>query len=360
MFGLTKKKIIDFVSVLLGGDCDDGSSEDIETFKEIEESMNRSGSADLLRYEGGILKVKLLECLYKNKEKSVAVDKVQVDLSNIAGEISDEVKRKISDALKPEFCLPVARKQVDEYWLFLAERRGFDNVRKIVDAGMWGSDRLVKPLYCQDNCFYYEFVGVDGHSVTLRNAFTEMSADEVIYAFSESLQGVAALHNKSVIHGDFKPQNILMEPGGGAKLMDYGLSREYCDGNSFPGLDGHGEDRLVGTLLFSSANHYMDDYKKWGIDSYAVGVSLRYLHAKNSIISPVMYQYICGLPDPKRYNDSRDSVLEAIADKLVAFGDEQITVAQACNAIRVELLGLKPIDFGERLGERGGVKKIGR
>jgi serine/threonine protein kinase len=37
--------------------------------------------------------------------------------------------------------------------------------------------------------------------------------------------GLAAAHGAGVVHYDLKPENVVFEPGGNAKLMDFGLSR---------------------------------------------------------------------------------------------------------------------------------------
>ena len=39
------------------------------------------------------------------------------------------------------------------------------------------------------------------------------------------IKGVAALHRAGIIHRDIKPENIMLEPGGGLKLIDLGVAR---------------------------------------------------------------------------------------------------------------------------------------
>jgi tetratricopeptide (TPR) repeat protein/tRNA A-37 threonylcarbamoyl transferase component Bud32 len=38
-------------------------------------------------------------------------------------------------------------------------------------------------------------------------------------------QGLAAAHAEGLVHRDFKPENVMVEPGGAARVMDFGLAR---------------------------------------------------------------------------------------------------------------------------------------
>ena len=41
---------------------------------------------------------------------------------------------------------------------------------------------------------------------------------------SEVIQGVKCLHSQNIIHKDIKPENILLDADGKAKLADFGFS----------------------------------------------------------------------------------------------------------------------------------------
>ena len=43
--------------------------------------------------------------------------------------------------------------------------------------------------------------------------------------FSQVLDGICHLHELGITHGDIKPQNIMIDSDGAAKIMDFGIAR---------------------------------------------------------------------------------------------------------------------------------------
>ena len=80
--------------------------------------------------------------------------------------------------------------------------------------------------------------------------------------------GLAAAHEVGVIHRDIKPQNVLIEPTGGLKIMDFGIARLTED----RGMTATGT--VVGTPDYMSPEQARGVALDFRSDIYSVGVVL--------------------------------------------------------------------------------------
>lgn len=71
------------------------------------------------------------------------------------------------------------------------------------------------------------------HGVSLRRHVTETrpAAATVVGILATLADAVAFAHSRSVHHGDIKPENVLVEPGGRPKLLDFGVA-VFADGDA--------------------------------------------------------------------------------------------------------------------------------
>lgn len=79
--------------------------------------------------------------------------------------------------------------------------------------------------------------------------------------------GLAAAHEAGVIHGDIKPGNILVSPGRGAVLTDFGIARSLSEVHQANGMS-------VGTPIYMAHEQFTGASKSLQSDVYAVGVVL--------------------------------------------------------------------------------------
>ena len=103
------------------------------------------------------------------------------------------------------------------------------NVVVVYDAGTFGERVFIA----------MEFV--EGH--TLRYWLQERPRpwQEILDAFLAAGRGLAAAHDKELVHRDFKPDNVMVAAGGQVRVMDFGLARIADAGSTSdeaPPLDG--------------------------------------------------------------------------------------------------------------------------
>jgi eukaryotic-like serine/threonine-protein kinase len=80
--------------------------------------------------------------------------------------------------------------------------------------------------------------------------------------------GLAEAHNAGVVHRDLKPQNIMVDKGGSAKIMDFGIARS---------LRGHRITRagvIIGTPEYMSPEQVEGNEADQRADIYSLGVIL--------------------------------------------------------------------------------------
>ena len=80
-------------------------------------------------------------------------------------------------------------------------------------------------------------------------------------------RGLAAVHKAGIIHGDLKPQNVMVMGNGVAKLMDFGVARMRSN-------QDHGGVSVVGTPLYMSPEQAKGADLDERSDIYSVGVMM--------------------------------------------------------------------------------------
>jgi serine/threonine-protein kinase len=63
-------------------------------------------------------------------------------------------------------------------------------------------------------------------------AHQDFSADEFFKVAVQGVEGLNAAHEKGILHGDIKPENIMLTPDGRVKVLDFGVARRFSLGNA--------------------------------------------------------------------------------------------------------------------------------
>jgi serine/threonine-protein kinase len=116
--------------------------------------------------------------------------------------------------------------------------------------------------------------------------------------------GLAAIHALGIVHGDIKPQNVMVEPSGRAKIMDFGSAHLASEG----GKTGHG--LVVGTLGYMSPEQARGRPLDFRSDIYSLGVLLYEIFTgslpfEGDTPVSVALKHVHNTPPPPRSKNSR-------------------------------------------------------
>jgi eukaryotic-like serine/threonine-protein kinase len=152
--------------------------------------------------------------------------------------------------------------QADQLERFRQEARAVaklshPNVVSVIDAGEDGGHP------------YIVFEYVEGETLKQRiNREGALEPQEAIAYAIEIARGLSMAHARNMVHRDIKPQNILIDAEGRAKLTDFGISRQLeQDGMTATG-------RVLGTTDYVAPEQAMGHKVDPRSDIYSLGVVL--------------------------------------------------------------------------------------
>lgn len=93
---------------------------------------------------------------------------------------------------------------------------------------------------------------------------TDLSTEIVQHFSAELLLTIEELHAKSIMYRDLKPENVLIDNKGHAKLVDFGLAKQ-CD-------ETGKADTNCGTLVYQAPEILLNREYGYGVDYWAFGV----------------------------------------------------------------------------------------
>src|SRR5215472_6301639 len=116
---------------------------------------------------------------------------------------------------------------------------------------------------------YIVFEYVEGETLKerIRRVGRLPIAEAVAYAI-EIARALGAAHARHIVHRDVKPQNVLIDEEGSAKVTDFGIARTLDE----EGLTADG--RVLGTTDYVSPEQALGQYVTGQSDLYSLGVVL--------------------------------------------------------------------------------------
>jgi len=222
---------------------------------------------------------------------------------------------------------------------------------------------------------YIVFEYVPGETLKKRiDADGRLGLDEAAAYAIEIGRGLACAHGARLIHRDVKPQNVLIDAEGRAKITDFGIARSL----EVHGLTATG--RVLGTTDYVSPEQAMGKPVDARTDVYSLGIVLYEMltgdvpfHAETQV-GVAMKHVNEAVPDVQRKRPETSAALAAALERAVAKdpGDRypgmssflaelegalEVEVARAGRHRHAELLGRDSrvvLVGGERLDQRRG------
>jgi serine/threonine-protein kinase len=181
------------------------------------------------------------------------------------------------------------------------------NVVAVIDAGEDGGHP------------YIVFEYVEGE--TLKQRISRLGALDVQDAIAYSIEvarGLSVAHSRQMVHRDVKPQNVLIDVEGRAKLTDFGISREL----EKDGLTATG--RVLGTTDYVAPEQAMGRGVDPRSDIYSLGVVLYEMltgdvpfHA-DSQVGVAMKHVHEELPDVQRRRPEVSAAVALVVERATA------------------------------------------
>lgn len=194
-----------------------------------------------------------------------------------------------------------------------------------------------------DGTPYIVFEYVEGETLKDRiRRFGRLPVGESVAYAIEIARALGAAHERRIVHRDVKPQNVLIDEEGSAKVTDFGIARSLTE----EGLTADG--RVLGTTDYVSPEQALGQDVGPPSDLYSLGVVLFEMltgdvpfHGENQV-AVAMKHVREELPDVQLRRPEASSALASVVDRATAkdldrrYGSDAELIADLEDVLAIE------------------------
>ena len=203
-------------------------------------------------------------------------------------EINEKVALKL---LKPE--IAGDEKRVQRF------RNELRNARKVSHKNVCRMYHFSKA----EDTYYITMEFVEGEELkSFMKRIEKLPKEKALSIAKQVVAGLAEAHKLGVVHCDLKPQNIMIDKDGNARIMDFGISRSLkAKSITETGI-------IIGTPEYMSPEQVEGEEADPRSDIYAMGIILfemltgRVPFSGASVLSVIMKQKVEQPPNPRKIN----------------------------------------------------------
>jgi eukaryotic-like serine/threonine-protein kinase len=155
-----------------------------------------------------------------------------------------------------------------------AERRFRQERQILAHLQHPGIARLLDGGVTGDGSPFFVMERVEGTPITEYCDARRLGVEQRLRVFLEVCEAVQYAHQSLVVHRDLKPSNILLDAGGRAKLLDFGIAKILAQGTEVPSGEAGRTALRAMTPEYAAPEQVRGEAVTTATDVYALGVLL--------------------------------------------------------------------------------------
>lgn len=178
-----------------------------------------------------------------------------------------------------------------------------------------------------DHGAYFVTHYVDGRSLRAIAAEGAMLPEHAVACLSPVVEAVASMHARGLVHGDLKPEHVMLTPAGGIVVLDLGLAFDV--GAAVTRVDG----TVSGTLGYVAPELFERLPASTSIDVFALGVMLYELIAGDRPFVQTSSGHVASAPRALDELDGRVSrAFATLVERCLSTSPQERPTANALGA----------------------------